>query len=120
MSTTEREMAMTTARTNLENRYDFVLLFDVEDGNPNGDPDAGNQPRIDPETAHGIVSDVCLKRKVRNYVLLSREGKQGLDIYVKEKAVLAQQHAKAYDALKLEKTKEKKKASDADDVEKAR
>src|SRR6266511_257310 len=106
--------------TALQKRYDFVLLFDVQDGNPNGDPDAGNQPRIDPETGHGLVTDVCLKRKVRNYVLLSREGKQGLDLYVKEQAVLAQQHAKAYDALKLEKTKEKKKASDADDVEKAR
>ncbi len=106
--------------TALKNRYDFVLIFDVQDGNPNGDPDAGNQPRIDPETGHGLVTDVCLKRKVRNYVLLSKEGKTGFDIYVKEKAVLAQQHARAYEALKLEKPKEKKKASDADDVEKAR
>ncbi len=104
----------------LANRYDFVLLFDVKDGNPNGDPDAGNQPRIDPETGHGLVTDVCLKRKVRNYVLLSRGGKAGLDVYVKEKAVLAQLHAKAYEALKLEKSKEKKKAGDAEDVEKAR
>lgn len=104
----------------LQKRYDFVLLFDVQDGNPNGDPDAGNSPRIDPETGDGLVTDVCLKRKLRNYVLAAREGKQGYDIYVKEKAVLAQQHAKAYEALKLEKTKEKKKASDAEDVEKAR
>jgi len=100
MSTTEREMAMTTARTNLENRYDFVLLFDVEDGNPNGDPDAGNQPRIDPETAHGIVSDVCLKRKVRNYVALARP-EAGYEIYVKEKAILNQQHERAYRELGL-------------------
>jgi CRISPR-associated protein Csd2 len=106
--------------TTLQKRYDFVLLFDVQDGNPNGDPDAGNSPRIDPETGDGLVTDVCLKRKVRNYVLLSKEGKKGYDIYVKEKAVLAQQHAKAYDALKLEKGAEKKKASDAENVEKAR
>jgi CRISPR-associated protein Csd2 len=106
--------------TAIQKRYDFVLLFDVQDGNPNGDPDAGNQPRIDPETGQGLVTDVCLKRKIRNYVLLTQPDKPGLDIYVKEKAVLAQQHAKAYEALKLEKTKEKKKASDADDVEKAR
>jgi CRISPR-associated protein Csd2 len=104
----------------LQKRYDFVLLFDVQDGNPNGDPDAGNSPRIDPETGDGLVTDVCLKRKVRNYVLAARTAKQGFDIYVKEKAVLAQQHAKAYEALKLEKNKEKKKASDAEDVEKAR
>jgi CRISPR-associated protein Csd2 len=104
----------------LKNRYDFVLVFDVKDGNPNGDPDAGNQPRVDPETGHGLVTDVCLKRKLRNYVLLSREGKSRFDVYVKEKAVLAQQHARAYESLKLEKTKEKKKASDGEDVEKAR
>ncbi len=104
----------------LQKRHDFIVLFDVQDGNPNGDPDAGNSPRIDPETGDGLVTDVCLKRKVRNYVLASKDGKQGFDIYVKEKAVLAQQHAKAYEALKLEKSREKKKASDADDVEKAR
>jgi len=100
MSTTEKEMAVTTARTNLENRYDFVLLFDVENGNPNGDPDAGNQPRIDPETAHGIVSDVCLKRKVRNYVALARP-ETGYEIYVKEKSILNQQHERAYRELGL-------------------
>lgn len=106
--------------TALDKRYDFVLLFDVQDGNPNGDPDAGNSPRIDPETGDGLVTDVCLKRKVRNYVLAAKGGRQGFDIYVKEKAVLAQEHAKAYEALKLEKNKEKKKASDAEDVERAR
>ncbi|HNM45427.1 MAG TPA: type I CRISPR-associated protein Cas7, partial [Candidatus Sumerlaeota bacterium] len=87
--------------TTLKNRYDFVYLFDVTNGNPNGDPDAGNSPRIDPETGHGFVSDVCLKRKIRNFVCLAKgaaEGKpeQGYDIYVKEKAILNNQHARAY------------------------
>jgi CRISPR-associated protein Csd2 len=72
----------------IKNRYDFVLLFDVKDGNPNGDPDAGNLPRIDPETGNGLVTDVCLKRKVRNYVMLTRPEQPGFDIFVKEKAVL--------------------------------
>jgi CRISPR-associated protein Csd2 len=72
----------------IQNRYDFVLLFDVKDGNPNGDPDAGNMPRIDPETGHGLVTDVCLKRKVRNYVQLAKELSKGYDIFVKEKAIL--------------------------------
>ncbi len=72
----------------INNRYDFVLLFDVKDGNPNGDPDAGNLPRIDPETGHGLVTDVCLKRKVRNYVQISNGNKNGYDIFIKEKAVL--------------------------------
>jgi len=71
----------------IQNRYDFVLFFDVKDGNPNGDPDAGNLPRIDPETGHGLVTDVCLKRKVRNFVQLSDKG-NGYDIFVKEKAIL--------------------------------
>ena len=68
----------------IANRYDFVLLFDVENGNPNGDPDAGNMPRIDPETGHGIVTDVCIKRKVRNYVELVKEDKSPYTIFVKE------------------------------------
>lgn len=77
----------------IQNRYDFVLLFDVKDGNPNGDPDAGNMPRIDPETGHGLVTDVCLKRKVRNFVQLDKRTEQGgaakgYDIFVKEKAIL--------------------------------
>lgn len=91
---------MTTQNEAIKNRYDFVLLFDVENGNPNGDPDAGNQPRIDPETARGIVSDVCLKRKVRNYVSLART-EPGYEIYVKEKSILNQQHERAYTALGL-------------------
>lgn len=81
----------------IQNRYEFVIVFDVENGNPNGDPDAGNLPRIDPETGHGIVTDVCLKRKIRNYVEIVKEGEPGYDIYVKEGAILNLQHKKAYD-----------------------
>jgi len=72
----------------IKNRYDFILFFDVKDGNPNGDPDAGNLPRIDPETGHGLVTDVCIKRKVRNYVQLAKGDKKDFDIFVKEKAIL--------------------------------
>lgn len=72
----------------IKNRYDFVFYFDVKDGNPNGDPDAGNLPRIDAETGHGLVTDVCIKRKVRNYVLMTKEEKSPFDIFIKEKAVL--------------------------------
>lgn len=86
----------------IENRYEFVLLFDVKDGNPNGDPDAGNLPRVDPETNHGLVTDVCLKRKVRNFVQAAKAGEPNFDIYVTEKAVLTNQQKKAYVALKLE------------------
>ncbi len=88
--------------TIIENRYEFVLFFDVENGNPNGDPDAGNMPRIDPETSCGLVSDVCLKRKIRNYVMLARENKDPYEIYVQEGAVLNNQHAKAYEAKGLD------------------
>jgi CRISPR-associated protein Csd2 len=83
----------------VKNRHDFVLLFDVKDGNPNGDPDAGNLPRVDAETGRGLVTDVCLKRKVRNYVGLVKEEKPPYEIYVKEKAVLNQQHERAYKAI---------------------
>ena len=72
----------------IQNRYDFVLLFDVKDGNPNGDPDAGNLPRIDPETGNGLVTDVCIKRKVRNYVQLVKKEAEYFDIFIKEKAIL--------------------------------
>ncbi len=82
----------------IKNRYEFVLLFDVKDGNPNGDPDAGNLPRIDPETGNGLVTDVCLKRKVRNYVGLVHGEQPPNEIYVKEKAVLNLQHVRAYKA----------------------
>ena len=96
-------------------RRDFALIFDVRDGNPNGDPDAGNMPRIDPETGNGLVTDVALKRKVRNYVQMSRANEDGFDIYVKEKAVLNEEHKKAYKALKIEAQKNKppKKKEDA-------
>lgn len=80
----------------INNRYEFVLLYDVENGNPNGDPDAGNMPRIDPETGHGIVTDVCLKRKIRNYVELKQEDKEGYKIYIKENIPLNSQHETAY------------------------
>ena len=99
---------MTTATASaIQHRYDFVLLFDVINGNPNGDPDAGNSPRIDPETGHGLVSDVCLKRKIRNFISLVQRDlndgpTEGFDIYVKEKAILNNQHQRAYDALKLD------------------
>ncbi len=83
----------------LNHRYDFVLLFDVKDGNPNGDPDAGNLPRLDAETGHGLVTDVCLKRKVRNFVGLSHGEQPPYEIYVKEKAVLNKQHERAYVAI---------------------
>jgi CRISPR/Cas system type I-B associated protein Csh2 (Cas7 group RAMP superfamily) len=87
-------------------RYDFVLLFDVTDGNPNGDPDAGNQPRIDAASGRGLVSDVCLKRKVRNFVQLTqaegeadaRTARAGYEIYVKERGILALQQRRAYEA----------------------
>ena len=80
----------------INNRYEFVLLYDVENGNPNGDPDAGNMPRIDPETGHGIVTDVCLKRKIRNYVELVQGDKTGYRIHIKEGTALNQNHEEAY------------------------
>lgn len=83
----------------IENRYDFVLLFDVKDGNPNSDPDAGNLPRVDAETGRGLVTDVSLKRKVRNYVGMVKGEDPPFEIYVKEKAVLNKQHERAYEAI---------------------
>src|SRR5947199_6416182 len=91
----------------IANRYDFVYLFEVRDGNPNGDPDAGNQPRIDPETGDGLITDVCLKRKVRNFVTIARRDDSGAplaeyDIYVKERGILANEQRRAYQAHNLE------------------
>lgn len=80
----------------LQHRHEFVLYFDVADGNPNGDPDAGNMPRMDPETGHGLVSDVCLKRKIRNYVELAKGDVEQFRIYVTEGAILNEKHRKAY------------------------
>jgi CRISPR-associated protein Csd2 len=133
----------------VKNRYDFVFLFDVKDGNPNGDPDAGNLPRLDAETGHGLITDVSLKRKVRNFVAIKHDqtqrdpepGEKRFEIYVREKAILNLEHQRAYSALKLdapeapaaeaapEETvekadkkggKEKKRKGSADSVEKAR
>lgn len=80
-------------------RYDFVLVFDVTDGNPNGDPDAGNLPRVDPETMQGIVTDVALKRKIRDYVYLTRGEEAGFDIYVKHRGILTNEQKKAFEEL---------------------
>lgn len=102
----------------ITHRYDFAILFDVINGNPNGDPDAGNSPRIDPETGHGFVSDVCLKRKIRNFITLARQGAPGYDIYVKEKGVLNQLHQGAYAALGLK--ADAKGAEKAGQIDKAR
>jgi CRISPR-associated protein Csd2 len=85
----------------IANRYEFVFLFDVINGNPNGDPDAGNLPRLDPETSQGLVSDVCLKRKIRNYVSLEKESGVGYAIYMQEKSVLNSQHELAWKALDI-------------------
>lgn len=105
----------------IKNRYDFVLLFDVIDGNPNGDPDAGNLPRMDPQTGHGLVTDVCLKRKVRNYVGLKQGEQPPFEIYVKEKAILNRQHERAYQALGFTLSGESgKRKGGGDEVEKAR
>jgi len=101
----------------IQNRYDFIYLFDVTDGNPNGDPDAGNLPRVDPETGQGLVTDVCLKRKVRNFVALTRGMEPPYDIYVRERAVLNLQHRKAYEALRL-KPESKKLPKDQEDARK--
>ncbi|WP_397569850.1 type I-C CRISPR-associated protein Cas7/Csd2 [Schlesneria sp. T3-172] len=86
----------------MKSRYDFVYLFDVKDGNPNGDPDAGNLPRVDAETGQGLVTDVCLKRKVRNFVGLVKQEQPPYEIYVKEKAILNNQQARAYKALEID------------------
>lgn len=93
----------------IKNRYDFVILFDVENGNPNGDPDAGNMPRIDPETGLGLVTDVCLKRKIRNYVEIVKEGEPGYGIYIKDSVPLNRSDAQAYEKLKITDVKKAKK-----------
>ena len=102
----------------ITNRYDFIMLFDVENGNPNGDPDAGNTPRMDAETGYGYITDVCLKRKIRNFVELAKEGESGYNILVKPDKALNTRFAEAYDAEQLEKGK--KKDRKAEEIEKAR
>ena len=91
----------------IKNRYEFVVLFDVENGNPNGDPDAGNMPRIDPESGYGLVTDVCLKRKIRNYVELVKEEEEGYQIYIKENIPLNRSDNKAFEYLHIDETKRK-------------
>jgi CRISPR-associated protein Csd2 len=83
----------------IKNRFEFVYLFDVINGNPNGDPDAGNMPRLDPDSSKGLITDVCLKRKIRNFIEMTESDSAGFDIYVKEKSVLNLQNKKAYEAL---------------------
>ena len=95
----------------IKNRYEFVVFFDVENGNPNGDPDAGNMPRIDPETGYGLVTDVCLKRKIRNFVETAKEGETGYRIYIKDNVPLNTSDREACDYLGVvpDKLKEAKK-----------
>ncbi len=107
----------------ISNRYDFVLLFDVKDGNPNGDPDAGNLPRLDAETGNGLVTDVALKRKVRNFIGLVKGEQPPFEIYIKEKAVLNRTHERAYVAIGEQdaiKGDEKKRKGGGDSADRAR
>jgi len=102
----------------MNNRYDFVYLFDCKDGNPNGDPDAANAPRIDPQDMHGLVSDVCLKRKIRNYALLAKGGKPPFDIFVQQGSVLNDKileghHAAGNDVDGKKKTADRKQVQSA-------
>jgi len=100
----------------IKNRYDFVVLFDVENGNPNGDPDAGNMPRVDPETGLGLVTNVCLKRKIRNYVEVAKENQEGYRIYVSENVPLEENDKQALTYLGVDDVKDvKKKNPDADE-----
>mgnify|MGYP005759482671 FL=1 len=92
----------------IKNRYEFVILFDVENGNPNGDPDAGNMPRIDPESGLGLVTDVCLKRKIRNYVETVKEGEKGFQIYIREDVPLNRSDREACETLGIAETDDKK------------
>lgn len=102
--------------TELKNRIDFVFMFDVQDGNPNGDPDAGNLPRVDAETGMGLVTDVCLKRKVRNYVQAAKQCAPGYDIFIKEKAVLNTLIDQAHEAESVKNAGDKKKTEAARNI----
>lgn len=105
----------------MNHRYDFIYLFDTTDANPNGDPDAGNMPRVDSESGQGLITDVCIKRKVRNFVELTKKDASNYDIYVKEKAVLIRAHEKAYAAIQPDaKSTEGKRKGSGEEVEKAR
>jgi CRISPR-associated protein Csd2 len=107
-------------QTPIGNRYDIVYYFEITDGNPNGDPDAGNLPRIDPETGQGLVTDVCLKRKVRNFVGVAHGEQPPFEIYVKEKAILNQQHERAYKAENLDPDPKKRKSKGKERAEEDR
>jgi len=109
----------------MNNRYDFIYLFDAQDANPNGDPDAGNLPRVDSESGQGLITDVCLKRKVRNFIEIVKKDEPHFDIYVKEKAVLIRAHEKAYEAIKKDgeeqsEAKAGKRKGSSEEVEAAR
>lgn len=99
----------------IKNRYEFSILFDVENGNPNGDPDAGNMPRIDAETGHGIVTDVCIKRKIRNYVEALKEGCEGYRIYIKDGIALNNSDKEAYEYLGVDEKEANNKKGDGID-----
>lgn len=101
----------------IKNRYDFVVLFEVENGNPNGDPDAGNMPRMDLETGQGIVTDVCLKRKIRNYVEIAKENADGYRIYIKERIPLNRSDAEAFEKLGVTESNIKKKKKEDKDLD---
>ena len=102
----------------IKNRYEFVVLFDVENGNPNGDPDAGNMPRMDQETGHGIITDVCIKRKIRNYVEAVYEGEKGYRIYVKERVPLERSDREAYSYLGIDEKSIKDAKKNDPDIDK--
>ena len=110
MKTNNNKLNITTMNE-LKNRIDFVYIFDVQDGNPNGDPDAGNLPRVDAETGMGLVTDVCLKRKVRNYVQVAKELADGYDIFIKEKAVLNNSIDAAHEEETVKSAKDKTMAA---------
>lgn len=101
----------------IDRRHDFVLYFDVKDGNPNGDPDAGNMPRFDPETGQGLVTDVCIKRKVRNYVDAAKSGEEGYRIYVREGSVLNRAHMEAFNQTGVKTKQVRNQLKPADDGE---
>lgn len=101
----------------IKNRYEFAIIFDVENGNPNGDPDAGNMPRVDPETGYGIVTDVCLKRKIRNYVETVKENESGYGIYIKSGVPLQTSDKKAFEYLGIEESEVKKMKKDNPEID---
>lgn len=100
----------------IKNRYEFVVLFDVENGNPNGDPDAGNMPRIDAETGYGLVTDVCLKRKIRNYIEIVKEGQKGFEIYIKDGVPLNTSDRRAYKEFGIDEKKASESKGEKDEL----